>query len=89
MDIELNIYSIICAEKSLQGSALNIETILCFEMLVPINKSVLRHIAEKSGSLHSRSHENIRCHLTKKVYYSHTMHGGGLRISVHCAKFWS
>ena len=57
--------------------------------LVPIYKSILRHIAEKkqqSSQLqpweHQMSFNNI-------IYYSHTMHGDGRRISVHCAKFWS
>lgn len=54
MDIELNIYSIICAEKSLQGGALNMETMRCSVTLVPIYESVPRHIAEKSSSLHSQ-----------------------------------
>lgn len=66
MDIELNIYSIICTEKSLQGGALNMETIRCSKTLVPSYRSILRHIAEKSNSLHSHSHENIKCRLTKK-----------------------
>jgi len=66
MDIELNVYSIICAEKSLQGGALNMETMRCSETLVSIYKSVLRHIAEKSSSLHSHSRENIKCRLTTK-----------------------
>ena len=66
MDMGLNIYSIIGAEKSLQGGALNMETIRCSKTSVPVYKSVLRHIALKSSRLHSHSHENIKCRLTTK-----------------------